>query len=302
MARWQGLPIFRPITLTAHTREELFKRQQTHQIGLSVSICPLTTANLERMVFVIGITGGIASGKSSLSKLLLQKLQGSLPEKSEVSLIDADKLGHLAYISGSTAYHKLVDRFGAENILTEPGESEDSAHHEERAIDRRKLGAIVFSDKAEMDALCDIVWPVIRSSIETSLQELGGRDKEQYVILEAAVMLEAKWEDMISGMLIVTYVDRDVAKSRLMERNSLSEEEALKRIDAQMGNSERLTRVCGGEGGSDDTCEVSFEENNLTFYDGNHKARTTTTFENRGSEDEMKEATNTIAMKILGTG
>ena len=46
---------------------------------------------------------------------------------------------------------------------------------------------------------------------------------------------------------------------------------------------------------------MSFEENNLTFYDGNHKARTTTTFENRGSEDEMIEATNTIAMKILGT-
>lgn len=251
------------------------------------------------MVYVLGITGGIASGKSSASKMLASKLEA----RGEVNLIDADKLGHLAYAKGSPAYHSLVEKFGAEKILADPdeGAKDDGKGEDLREIDRRKLGGIVFSDKAQMDALCQIVWPVIRSNIVSTIQGIVDKRKEQqqqqYVILEAAVMLEAGWDDLVTDMLLVTFVDRDLAKARLMERNSLSDDEALKRIDAQMSNSERLTRVCD----NDNTSEVTFEDNNVIFYEGQQLVggRLTVTLENKGSEDDLKGAVSTIVDRIL---
>lgn len=252
------------------------------------------------MVYIVGVTGGIASGKSSAAKLLAAKCEA----EGEVTLVDADKLGHLAYAKGSPAYHSLIARFGAEKILAEADEGAKGEEGDLREIDRRKLGGIVFSDKAEMDALCQIVWPVIRSSIESTIQETSYKEKQSsgakkhYLILEAAVMLEAGWEDLVTDMMLVTYVDRDLAKTRLMERNSLSEEEALKRIDAQMTNSERLTRVC--DNGT--TSEVSFEENNVTFYEGQPPVgvRLTVTLENKGSEDDLKAGVAIVVGRILG--
>lgn len=252
------------------------------------------------MVYIVGVTGGIASGKSSAAKLLAAKCEA----EGEVNLVDADKLGHLAYAKGSPAYHSLIARFGAEKILAEADEGAKGEEGDLREIDRRKLGGIVFSDKAEMDALCQIVWPVIRSSIESTIQETSYKEKQSsgakkhYLILEAAVMLEAGWEDLVTDMMLVTYVDRDLAKTRLMERNSLSEEEALKRINAQMTNSERLTRVC--DNGT--TSEVSFEENNVTFYEGQPPVgvRLTVTLENKGSEDDLKAGVAIVVGRILG--
>ena len=252
------------------------------------------------MVVILGLTGGIASGKSSTASQIATSL-GKLGK--EVVPIDGDKLGHLAYATGAPAYHKLIEHFGAQEILADANEGDG-----ERAIDRRKLGGIAFSSKKHMDALCSIVWPVIRSEIERIIAE--AKDREQHgiakvvIVLEAAVMLEAAWEDLVTEMLIVTFVDREIAMERLMKRNSLSKEDALKRIDAQMSNTDRLAAAGGGS-------MVSFEDNGLTFmededkHDGEEESlslssrRITVTLDNGGSEDSLQDAVATIVDRIV---
>ena len=165
---------------------------------------------------IIGVTGGICSGKSTVTRVL-----ASLG----VSVLDADKLGHRAYEKGSDCFQKLVEHFGTK-IIGSDGE-----------INRQLLGSIVFSDISKMNELKTIVWPEIRRLIIEELKVLENQGIEN-VVLEAAVMIEAGWQDLVSTLWVVS-VDRETAKTRLMARNSLSESDALKRIDSQISNEER---------------------------------------------------------------
>lgn len=171
-------------------------------------------------MYVVGLTGGICAGKSAISRVL--QARGAM-------IIDADLLGHEAYRQNTPCYERLVAHFGADNILSS----------ESKEIDRKRLGGIVFSDSEQMNQLQNIVWPEIRKLIEQKLQSVEETDMNAVVVLEAAVMLEAKWQDMVST-LWVPFVSRDTARTRLMQRNGLSAEEAEKRIDVQMSNEERL--------------------------------------------------------------
>ena len=159
------------------------------------------------MVFLVGLTGGIASGKSTVSSVMGKELG--------CQVIDADKLGHRAYEVGTAAYVQILERFGQE------------LKNEDGSIDRRKLGGIVFGDKSEMKALEGIVWPVIRGYIQEEIEKTKaaevGSDTNTVIVLEAAIMLEAGWNDMCDQVW-VSFVDVDAAKDRLMKRNSLSEE------------------------------------------------------------------------------
>lgn len=125
-------------------------------------------------------------------------------------LIDADKMGHLAYAKGTACLQALVDHFGPAVLDPNSGE-----------IDRRELGAIVFADPAQMQALNGIVWPALRVLLEQELarvklepreqQEEAGelegegeaaaagdrRRRRRVVVLEAAVLLEAGWTDLV---------------------------------------------------------------------------------------------------------
>jgi phosphopantetheine adenylyltransferase/dephospho-CoA kinase len=173
-------------------------------------------------MIVIGLTGGIASGKSTVSSILKDLLG--------VIIIDADKLGHKAYQKGTYCYDRLVENFG-QSIVAEDGQ-----------INRRNLGDIVFSEKSKMTELTGIVWPEIRKLLIDDIDNiqktasLGG--SSPVVAIEAAIMLEAGWEDLVS-MLWVVQVDRQTAIDRLVARNNLSPEEALKRIESQMSNDDR---------------------------------------------------------------
>ena len=170
---------------------------------------------------VIGITGGVASGKTTVSNIL-----GELG----AHIINADKIGHLAYEQGTSCYKNIVGHFGT-TVVAENGD-----------IDRRKLGAIVFSDSSKMAALNEIVWPEIRVLLISELDQINSESRSgglvPIVALEAAVMIEAGWFDLVSDLWVV-HVDREVAKNFLIARNSLSSEEALKRIDCQISNDER---------------------------------------------------------------
>jgi dephospho-CoA kinase len=165
---------------------------------------------------VIGLTGGIASGKSVVSEMLRE--EGAL-------VIDADKVGHEAYARGSGCYGAVVEAFGRD-VVGPDGE-----------IDRKALGGKVFGDPAQRKRLEGIVWPWMRRVMEQRLAALRA-DGVPVVVLEAAVLIEADWIPIVDRVWLVE-VSRDVARERLMARNGLTAEQADARIGAQLTNEER---------------------------------------------------------------
>ena len=166
---------------------------------------------------VIGLTGGIASGKSTVSEHL--RALGAI-------LIDADRVGHRSYEPGTPGFEKVVNAFG-HDIVSKDG-----------TIDRRILGGKVFGAPGEMDRLNAIVWPEIRRLIAADLRELKRRDRNAIIVIEAAVLLEAGWQDLCDEIWVVTTTLK-TAVERLSSRNSMSEEAAMARINSQMSSRER---------------------------------------------------------------
>eukprot|EP01113_Clastostelium_recurvatum_P024837 TRINITY_DN2971_c0_g1_i1.p1 TRINITY_DN2971_c0_g1~~TRINITY_DN2971_c0_g1_i1.p1 ORF type:complete len:222 (-),score=53.84 TRINITY_DN2971_c0_g1_i1:5-637(-) len=175
-------------------------------------------------MFRLGLTGGIASGKSRAAQYL---------RDIGVTVLDADLLGHRAYQPGTTACKQIIDQFGPSVVSSSTG-----------GIDRAALGKIVFGSSAHMKSLTDIVWPEIKrialEEIQTAESRTrGSRDpKERIIVLEAAVLVEAGWDSMMDRTWMFQ-VPPVVARSRLMSRNNLTEEEADRRIAAQLTNEER---------------------------------------------------------------
>jgi dephospho-CoA kinase len=185
------------------------------------------------MTVCVGVTGGICSGKSSVTKHLKAR---------NIPVIDADQLGHRAYAPGTSCFQRLVEQFG-ESIVAEDG-----------SINRRALGGIVFSDKSKMEELNAIVWPEIRTLI---IQELDRARAEAIplVVVEAAIMIEAHWYDLFDQVWVVC-TDETTALQRLCERNGLTEEQARQRLAAQTSNEERKKHAHGIiDNNDDDTIE-----------------------------------------------
>ena len=166
---------------------------------------------------IIGLTGGIASGKSTVAQALGDR---------GAYIIDADKLGHTAYLAGSGAFDQVVAAFGTD-IVADDGE-----------IDRRKLGGKVFGNEAELRQLTDIVWPSIRAMAEKDIADAQRSAPERIVVLEAAVLIEADWLDL-ADQIWVTVVKPAVAIERACARDNLSEDAVRTRLDAQLSNDER---------------------------------------------------------------
>ena len=168
------------------------------------------------MTVVIGLTGGIASGKSVVSGMLAE--HGAL-------IIDADKVGHEAYARGSGCYDAVVEAFG-KDVVGADGE-----------IDRKALGGKVFGDPALRKRLEGIVWPWMRKTMDGRLAKIRG-EGTPVVVLEAAVLIEADWIE-ITDQVWVVIVAPEIARARVMERNGLTAEQADARIKAQLTNEER---------------------------------------------------------------
>lgn len=111
----------------------------------------LRRTNADERPYCVGITGGIAAGKSSIVNHLRHRFQ--------VAVVDCDKLGHAAYVKGTAAFDEVVAAFGADIVDAGTGE-----------VDRKKLGALVFSDAAHMQTLNGIVWPAIRALALAAMQ------------------------------------------------------------------------------------------------------------------------------------
>jgi phosphopantetheine adenylyltransferase/dephospho-CoA kinase len=171
-------------------------------------------------VHVIGLTGGIASGKSTVTAFFKER---------DVPVIDADILGHRTYDPGTDTFKAVVGAFG-DDLVAADG-----------TIDRRVLGGKVFGKPDELKRLTDIVWPGIRKLASESLAEFEAAGNS-LVVLEAAVLFEAGWEDLVDEVWVVV-VEPDLAVQRLASRNGLDEAAARARIDSQLSNTERTARA-----------------------------------------------------------
>ena len=182
---------------------------------------------------VIGLTGGIGTGKSTVALFL---------EEQGATVISADLLGHEVYTPGRPSYHELVDVFG-DTIVAPDG-----------AIDRKKLGSIVFADPKELAKLNAIVHPRMKGMMRERLQEMEAEGLTVAVI-EAAILLEAGWDDL-TDEIWVTVAPPEIAARRVAERSNLPLEQVLERINAQMTNEERTQRadvIIDTSGDMDDT-------------------------------------------------
>ncbi|KRF54489.1 dephospho-CoA kinase [Bacillus sp. Soil745] len=160
---------------------------------------------------IIGITGGIASGKSTVS-LYLQELG--------FTIVDADLASRAVVEPGEEAYHQVVKAFGEDILLTDGN------------IDRVKLGSIIFNDQEKRLLLNGIVHPAVRNWMRLKT-EAALSSGEETVFMDIPLLFESKLTFMVDKTLLI-YVDEQVQLKRLMNRNGLSETEALARINSQM--------------------------------------------------------------------
>ena len=169
---------------------------------------------------IIGLTGGIGSGKSAAGQFLAEL---------GAEVIDLDKVGHEALKKGSGAYKKAAKEFG-EGILDEDGE-----------INRTRLGEIVFKDRTALKRLNQIVHPEIDKTVEKRVSQ-SRRKGVKVMLLEAAAMLDAAKAWQVDEIW-VTIAPEEKVLERLKERSGYSEEEARTRIHSQMRNEERIKRA-----------------------------------------------------------
>ncbi|CAG7837641.1 unnamed protein product, partial [Allacma fusca] len=172
--------------------------------------------------YIIGLTGGSCSGKSTVCEYLEDALN--------VPSINCDQLGHEAYKSGTVCFREIVATFG-EDVLNE-GKSE---------INRRVLGSKVFGRPEELKKLTDIVWPEIKRLTEVKISEMVAQG-HTVIVLDAAVLLEAAWYDNCHEIW-VAFVPRQEAVSRIQARDKLSKEDTEKRVDSQLSNQSRLSKA-----------------------------------------------------------
>jgi dephospho-CoA kinase len=158
---------------------------------------------------LIGLTGGICSGKTTIAKVF---------ESLGAVIIDLDSLGHYILKNDPLVYERLVYSFGA-GIL-----------NEKKEIDRAKLGRLVFINPDYLNALNSIIHPpIIRLADEQSKHELS---KGKIVVLDVPLLIECNMTGMVDSVVLV-YASEDTQMQRLMKRG-LSKEDALSRIRSQM--------------------------------------------------------------------
>jgi dephospho-CoA kinase len=168
---------------------------------------------------VIGLTGGIGSGKSTVAHFLAEL--GAV-------IIDADEVGHEAFKPGTGLWREVTAAFG-EQVLTTGGE-----------INRQKLGEMVFADPKQLSQLNEIMHPRMSEMVRAQLEDYR-RQGVAVAVLEATLLIEAggEWIKLVDEIWVTVASESTVLK-RLMERSGLSEAESLARIRSQMPPTEKV--------------------------------------------------------------
>lgn len=166
------------------------------------------------MTTVIGLTGGIACGKSTVSQYLRQK---------GISVVDADLVARQVVAPGTVGLRQIKDTFGWQYIMPDG------------SLNRTLLGKKVFADKNALAQLNAIIGPLIAAALERQLKEAGS-----FVVLDAALLLEEERYRSLVDVVWVVMVEPEEQLRRLLARNHYSRQQALDRIAAQMSNEQRL--------------------------------------------------------------
>ena len=172
------------------------------------------------MPLVVGLTGSIATGKSTISKMF---------SEADVPVIDADAIAREVVEPGEVAYEKIVQHFG-EEVVSEGG-----------TLNRKRLGSIVFNDESERKALNEIIHPEIRKEM-LSRRDQYIREEQPLIIMDIPLLFESGLFDYVDQVLVV-YIPEKLQVERLMKRDKSSKEDAQARIDAQISIEEKKDKA-----------------------------------------------------------
>lgn len=161
------------------------------------------------MNLVIGLTGGIASGKSTASLYI---------KKNGYKVIDCDKISHDILLKGMSGYDALVSEFGTDILIND-------------IISREKLGNIVFNNKEKLNKLNNILHPLIYKEVESQITT-------GIVFIDCPLLFETNFINLCDKTLVI-YVDKNTQIQRLCERNGFTKEESIKRIELQLSLDEK---------------------------------------------------------------
>jgi len=165
---------------------------------------------------VIGITGGIGSGKSVVTSLLRDKF--------DAAVIDTDTIGHEIMETGKSAYKKVVEVFG-NKVIAEDG-----------SIDRKKLGSLVFDNQKLLCKLNDIIHPAVEAEVDKRIAEFT-KKKFKYIALETALLIKVGYNRKCDKVWFV-YADKDMRLKRLYDNRGIDKEKAIKIFESQNSEEE----------------------------------------------------------------
>lgn len=212
---------------TNKTNQDNLTRLHEHKVSSSllrvqklgsIMRAPHPNSSIPDRPYLIGLTGGVASGKSTIAKYL---------ESLGLGYINYDLTAHKTYEQvGSPVYKQIVDHFG-DGILDKTNAK----------IDRSKLGKLVFSNKEELQKLNSIVWPAMYELVDLQIEQL--KEKHDIIVLESALLVESKQNRRVHQVW-VAIVPQEEAIKRQMQSRGLSRDEAEKRVNSQTDN---MTRV-----------------------------------------------------------
>lgn len=188
------------------------------------------------MTLVIGLTGSIATGKSTVANMFRDL---------NIHVIDADQLAREVVSPGEKAYIEIVHEFG------------DKILYSDRSLNREKLGNIIFSNEEKRKKLNNIVHPAIRKKMVKQRDELI-KSGEKCVVLDIPLLFESKLMDYVEKIIVV-FVDEKTQLTRLMKRDNFAEKDAKERIQSQMPVKEKVA-LANATIDNSGTVEQSFEQ------------------------------------------
>ena len=169
---------------------------------------------------IVGLTGGISSGKSTVSSYLKQL---------KIPVIDADEVARKVVEPNSQGAREIRKTFGSD-VFEEDG-----------SLNRQKLGSLIFSNAENRQKLDELLQPLIKIMILDEIEEYRQKG-ENMIILDLPLLFEKQYEELCEEIIVV-YIPRELQLERLMRRNQYTKQEALSRIDSQLSIEEKRKRA-----------------------------------------------------------
>lgn len=191
------------------------------RVPVAHSSLTLLRTRYTQNVFLIGLTGGIAAGKSTIAQRLSE--HGAI-------VLNADVIAREAVAPGTTALQRIVNHFGT-GILQPDG-----------SLDRDALGAVVFANPDELDVLNGIIHPAVSDHTRLRLQEIASQTPDAIVVYDVPLLIEAHVEHGWD-LVVVAMADAATRRERLISRRGMDAAEADRRIAAQTTDDERRSRA-----------------------------------------------------------